>query len=134
MRIRFAAAAVVVAMPLLGACGGQATTVAEPADSPVTSSASAVTPTASAVVPARGSTPSRDFVVGRWGTDGDCELAIDLRADGTSDGPFGDWSYADGVIGFTDEPDFKVTVTVIDATTMESTNATGKTARMTRCP
>jgi hypothetical protein len=57
-----------------------------------------------------------------------------LRPDGTSDGPFGNWTYSDGVIGFVDEPDFKVSVTVIDAQTMESTNDTGKTSTMTRCP
>jgi uncharacterized protein (DUF1684 family) len=61
-------------------------------------------------------------------------LAIDLRADGTSDGPFGKWAYADGVISFPEDPEFKVDVTVIDSKTMESTNDEGKTAQMTRCP
>ena len=83
----------------------------------------------------KGEKPSREFVVGKWGTDGDCDLAIDLRPDGTSDGPFGNWTYTDGVISFADEPDFKVTVTVIDDATMESTNdSSGKTRTMTRCP
>jgi hypothetical protein len=83
----------------------------------------------------KGEKPSREFVVGKWGTNGDCELAIDLRADGTSDGPFGNWTYNDGVIGFVDEPDFKVNVTVIDDSTMESTSeSSGKTQKMTRCP
>ncbi len=78
--------------------------------------------------------PNRDFLIGKWGTDGDCTLAIDLRPDGTSDGPFGNWTYTDGTIGFVGEPDFKVHVTVIDDKTMESTNGSGKTAKMTRCP
>lgn len=74
-------------------------------------------------------------MIGKWGTDGDCELAIDLRADGTSDGPFGDWTYNDGVISFVEEPDFQVAVTVIDENTMESTNSSSeKTTQMTRCP
>ena len=83
---------------------------------------------------AAGEEPDRDFLIGKWGTDGDCELAVDLRADGTSDGPFGDWSYRDGVISVADAPDLKVAVTVVDDATMESTNGQGKTSTMTRCP
>ena len=82
----------------------------------------------------RGDKPNRDFVIGKWGTDGDCTLAIDLRPDGTSDGPFGNWTYNDGVLSFPDDPEFKINVTVIDPNTMESTNGSGKTAKMTRCP
>ncbi len=77
--------------------------------------------------------PSREFVVGKWGTDGDCTLAIDLRPDGTSDGPFGAWTYSDGVISFPDDPEFKVNVTVLDDKTMKSANG-DKTSTMTRCP
>ena len=84
--------------------------------------------------PAKGEQPSREFLIGKWGTDGDCTLAIELRPDGTSDGPFGNWSYKDGVISFADEPDFKVSVTVIDEKTMESSNGSAKTSKMTRCP
>ena len=74
-------------------------------------------------------------MIGKWGTNGDCTMAIDLRPDGTSDGPFGNWQYSDGVISFPEEPDFKVNVTIIDDKTMESTNATNpKAAKMTRCP
>lgn len=100
--------------------------------SEATSAAEATSP---AAAPMKGEKPSREFVVGKWGTNGDCEMAIDLRADGTSDGPFGNWTYTDGVIGFVDEPDFKVTVTVIDDSTMESTSeSSGKSQKMTRCP
>ena len=64
-----------------------------------------------------------------------CVDVIDLRADGTTDGPFGNWTYNDGVIGFADEPDFKVNVTVVDDSTMKSTSdGSGKTMTMTRCP
>ena len=98
-------------------------------------SASAMETTGPAAAPAEGEKPPREFVVGKWGTDGDCELAIDLRADGTTDGPFGNWTYNDGVIGFADEPDFKVNVTVVDDSTMKSTSdGSGKTMTMTRCP
>ena len=74
-------------------------------------------------------------MIGKWGTDGDCTMAIDLRADGTSNGPFGDWTYSDGVISFVDAPDFAVNVTILDDSTMQSINdSTGKTSKMTRCP
>lgn len=100
--------------------------------SEATSAAEATSP---AAAPMKGEKPSREFVVGKWGTNGDCGLAIDLRADGTSDGPFGNWTYTDGVIGFVEEPDFKVNVTVIDDSTMESTSeSSGKSQKMTRCP
>ena len=98
------------------------------------SSAPSQVTTTPAAAPAKGEKPNKEFLIGKWGTNGDCALAIDLRPDGTSDGPFGNWTYNDGVIGFVEEPDFKVSVTVIDDNTMESTNATDKTSKMTRCP
>lgn len=106
---------------VLAACGAQTKPAAE-ASPP------------SAPAPGAGDKPNRDFVIGKWGTDGDCALAVDLRADGSSDGPFGDWSYSDGVISFADAPDLKVAVTVVDDATMESTNDQGKNSMMTRCP
>ena len=141
MELRIATAAV-VALTLAG-CAGQTKPPAEVSDtapSPVLSSVAtgsaatnSVAPTPAAA-PAEGDKPPKDFLIGKWGTNGDCTLAIDLRSDGTSDGPFGNWTYTDGVIGFADEPDFKVNVTVIDDNTMQSINADGKTAKMTRCP
>ncbi len=145
MRIRPALA--VTAALALAACGGQGKPVAEPSSSstqpasPTSVASSPPSPTSTAVAsspaaaPAKGDIPSRDFVVGKWGTDGDCELAIDLRADGSSDGPFGDWAYSDGVISFPEDPGLTVSVTVIDDATMESVNgSSGNTYRMTRCP
>lgn len=137
MKIRLAVG--LIAVLALTACGGQTKPAAatSSASATSTSSASVAAPsevaTTSPAAPAKGETPTREFLIGKWGTNGDCTLAIDLRADGTSDGPFGNWTYSDGVIGFVDEPDFKVNVTVIDAQTMESTN-NGKTSKMTRCP
>jgi hypothetical protein len=129
----------VIAAFALTACGGNTKPVAETSAASATSVASASSTTssqvttASAVAPAAGEKPTREFLIGKWGTKGDCTLAIDLRADGTTDGPFGNWSYSDGVIGFVDEPDFKVNVTVIDAQTMASSNG-DKKSTMTRCP
>lgn len=150
MKIRLAAGA--LAILTLAACGGQtkpaADTSTAPASSASSSSASATTSEASsssvtssaasespAAAPAKGEKPTKEFVIGNWGTDGDCQMAIELRPDGTSDGPFGNWAYSDGVISFPEEPDFKVNVTIIDDNTMESTNATSnKASKMTRCP
>lgn len=119
------------------ACGGQTRPSADKSETSTSTSASTASSsevtTSPAVASGKGDKPTRDFVIGKWGTNGDCALAIDLRADGTSDGPFGKWSYSDGVISFDEEPDFKVNVTVLDENTMESTNE-GKTTKMTRCP
>lgn len=104
---------------------------ARTAPAPVASSPATSSP---AAAPGPGDKPDRAFVVGKWGTDGDCTMAIDLRADGTSDGPFGGWSFDDGVITFADAPDLEILVTVVDPDTMSSTNGSGKTSVMTRCP
>ena len=137
MKVRFALC--IIAVLGLTACGGQTKPAAATSSATAASSASTSAATSShaapssPVAPVAGDKPTREFLIGKWGTNGDCTLAIDLRADGTSDGPFGNWSYTDGVIGFADEPDFKVSVTVIDAQTMQSAND-GKTSKMTRCP
>ncbi len=85
-------------------------------------------------VPATGAPPTREFLIGKWGTDGNCSMVTDLRPDGTTDGPLGNWSYNDGAIDFTQPPGLKVSVTVIDPKTMESTGDGGKKTTMTRCP
>ena len=152
MKVRLAAAA--LAMFALAACGGQtkpaadtstasaSSSATEATSSPATSSPATASPATSsdasaspALAPAAGEKPTREFLIGKWGTDGDCQMAIDLRPDGTSDGPFGNWAYSNGAITFPEEPDFKVNVTIIDDNTMKSTNATtDKPATMTRCP
>ncbi len=135
MKIRFTVAAA-VALALAG-CGGGTESTGHASDEPASPAVSTVAATSTPDTqdaPATGGKPTKEFVVGKWGTDGDCAMAIDLRADGTSDGPFGNWSYSDGVISFADAPELKVNVTVVDDQTMESHNDSGKTAKMTRCP
>ena len=132
MKVRFAVGA--VAMLALAACGGQTKPAADTSTAP-SSSASSSPASSSPATPPKGEKPTKEFLIGKWGTNGDCAMAIDLRPDGTSDGPFGNWDYSDGVISFPEEPDFKVSVTVIDDNTMASTNATSdKPSKMTRCP
>ena len=127
---------VIAAALAISACGGQSRPAAETTSATSVSSATSASVATSAApvgAPAKGETPSREFVVGKWGTNGDCTLAIDLRPDGSSDGPFGAWTYSDGVISFPDDPEFKVSVTVIDDKTMQSANG-DKISTMTRCP
>ena len=124
-----------VSPPPASSSAASVSSAAAPASTSAAPASTSATAASPAATPPKGEKPTREFVIGKWGTDGDCTLAIDLRPDGSSDGPFGPWSYTDGVISFPEEPDFKVSVTVIDAATMESTNGSnGKTARMTRCP
>lgn len=134
MKIQFAFAG---AMALaLAACGSADKPAAAASDAPKAADAAPAASDSAAApgaAPAKGAKPTKDFVVGKWGNDGDCTLAIDLKADGTSDGPFGNWTYNDGVIGFADTPEAKITVTVVDANTMDSKNAQGGVHQMTRC-
>lgn len=136
MMLRIATAAV-AALALAG-CGAQTKPAAEMADaassSPTSSIAASSAAPTPAAAPAKGDQPPKEFLIGKWGTNGDCTLAMDLRPDGTSDGPFGNWTYTDGVIGFADAPDLRISVTVIDDNSMQSTNDDGKTSTMTRCP
>jgi hypothetical protein len=119
----------------LAACGGGDKPAADEAkDAAATETAASTAAVAApATASAAGGAPTKDFVVGKWGTDGDCALAFDLKADGTSDGPFGNWTYSDGVIGFPDTPEAKITVTKVDDKTMDSVNAQGGKHKMTRC-
>ena len=134
MKIRIALAA--SATFVLAACGGAEKPAAQASDASGSAAASSAAPasSAAAAAPAKGAKPAKEFVVGKWGTDGDCKLAMDLRADGPTDGPFGNWSYADGVITFADAPEMKIEVTVVDDKTMDSKNSGGGNHKMTRCP
>ena len=132
MKIRLTVAPI-AAVLVLAACGGQSKPAAESSEVPASSAESRAAATSVVAAPGKGETPPRDFIVGKWGTDGDCEMATDLRADGTSDGPFGDWTYSDGAISFVDVPELKITVTVIDDDSMRSDNGES-TSTMTRCP
>lgn len=87
-----------------------------------------------AATPAKGDKPSKEFMIGKWGEAGDCVMAIDFKADGTTDGPFGNWALNDGVLTMADAPQ-KVHVVVVDAKTMESRlDGKGDPKMMTRCP
>lgn len=81
-----------------------------------------------------GEAPSKEFMIGKWGQDGDCTLAIGFNADGTTDGPFGNWNLDAGVLTMADAPQ-KVHIKVVDANKMESRlDGKGEPKMMTRCP
>lgn len=130
----FAASALALTV---AACGSADKPEAAASDAAAASSEAApaadAAPAAAGAAPAAGAKPTKEFVVGKWGTDGDCAMAMDLKADGTSDGPFGNWTYADGAISFVEAPEMKIEVTVVDDKTMQSKNAQGGSHKMTRC-
>jgi hypothetical protein len=111
-----------------------ATAAASEAASPAASEAAATPPAAGNAAFTAGQPPSKEFMIGKWGEAGDCQLAIDFKADGTTDGPFGDWKLENGILTMADAPQ-KVAVVVVDANKMESRlDGKGDPKMMTRCP
>lgn len=101
----------------------EATTASEPA---------ATTAAAAPVAAAPGSKPTKDFMVGKWGEEGDCNLAIEFKADGTMVGPFEKWNLEDGVLEMVGNPQ-KISLTVVDDKTMESQIGNDPKHKLTRC-
>jgi hypothetical protein len=130
----FAAAGAVL---LLAACGSAdeaekaesaAPEAAAPAEAPAAAEAAA--PAGPAVA---GAKPTKEFLVGKWGEDGDCTLAIDFKADGSMDGPVEKWNLDDGKLEMVGMPQ-KMHLTVVDDKTMESRlDGTGEPRKLTRC-
>ena len=111
-----------------------AATTAE-ASSPAAAPASeaAAAPATAAAAPAAGAAPTKEFMAGSWGTDGDCELAIGFKADGSMDGPFDGWKLDGNVLTMIGNPQTS-TLTVVDQKTLSAkNNASGKTFKLTRC-
>lgn len=134
MKFRIAFAA--VAALALSACGSSDTAEAPAADEAASAEAAAPEEVAAAepaAAPAKGEKPTKEFMVGKWGEDGDCVMAIDFKADGTTDGPFGNWNLEDGVLTMADAPQ-KVHLTVVDEKTIDSKlDGKGASKMMTRC-
>ena len=101
----------------------EATTASEPA---------ATTAAAAPVAAAPGSKPTKDFMVGKWGEEGDCALALEFKADGTMVGPFEKWNLEDGVLEMVGNPQ-KISLTVVDDKTMESQIGNDPKHKLTRC-
>jgi hypothetical protein len=120
----------------LAACSESKTAeeAAAPAAAAAAPAGDAAAPAAAAAAPAAGAAPTKEFMVGNWGTDGDCELAIGLKADGTMDGPFDGWKLDGNVLTMIGNPQTS-TLTVVDDKTVSAKNSeSGKTFKLTRCP
>ncbi len=113
-------------------------------EAPAADASEAATPDAAAPVPAAadaspasaaaGSVPTRDFMVGKWGDNGDCALAIEFKADGSMIGPVDKWELDDkGVLTMVGMPQ-KMHLKVIDSDNMESRlDGTGEPRKINRC-
>jgi len=122
--------AITLAAALLLAGCGEKQDAAAPAKAEADAAAS---PAAAAAAPAAGGAPTKEFMVGKWGEDGECELAIDFKADGTMVGPVDKWELEDGKLTMVGLPQ-KMHLKVIDDKTMESRlDGTGEPRKLTRC-
>jgi hypothetical protein len=91
------------------------------------------TAASAAATPAAGAPPTKEFMVGKWGDNGDCQLAIEFKADGSMVGPSDHWELNGSELTFKDFPD-KMVLTVVDANTMTSRlNGTGEPHKLNRC-
>ncbi len=129
--------AVAGAALLLAACGSAKEEDAATKDAVAAPAAAAEPAVADAAAPAgpveAGSKPTREFMLGKWGEDGDCVLAIDFKADGTMDGPVEKWSLEDGKLLMEGMPQ-KMHLKVVDDKTMESQiDGKGEVSKLTRC-
>jgi hypothetical protein len=132
MKLQMVAAA--SAALLLAACGSADEAAAPAAD--LASEAATPEPAAAAAPTGpveAGAKPTKEFMVGKWGEDGDCTLAIDFKADGSMDGPVEKWNLEDGKLEMVGMPQ-RMHLTVIDDKTMESRiDGTGDPRKLTRC-
>ncbi len=119
----------------LASCGGAKKSEGEAA-TPAESAAPANSAAATADAPAAAAdaAPTKAQVVGSWGDNGDCSLAIEFKADGSMVGPFEKWELDDkGVLTMIGNPQ-KMHLKVVDDKTMESRlDGTGEPHKLTRC-
>jgi hypothetical protein len=127
----------------LMACGGSesadnAATTAEAAANgaeatPAANAAESTANATAAAAPAAGAAPTKEYLLGAWGEDGNCELPITFKADGTMDGPVDRWELNGAVLTMVGLPQ-TFTLSVIDEKTMESrAGGTDEPHKLTRC-
>ena len=136
--MKFAIVLAATAAMALSACSKSKTAdeAAAPADAAAAAAPAgdaAAPAAAAAAAPAAGAAPTREFMVGSWGTDGDCEMAIGFKADGSMDGPFDGWKLEGNVLTMIGNPQTSA-LTVVDDKTLSAKNSeSGKTFKLTRC-
>ncbi len=124
--------AAVAALSLTACKSETADTTAEATTAASEPAATTAAATAAPVAAAPGSKPTKDFMVGKWGEEGDCALALEFKADGTMVGPFEKWNLEDGVLEMVGNPQ-KISLTVVDDKTMESQIGNDPKHKLTRC-
>lgn len=126
---------------MLVACGGQPATNEAAADTANSAEATPAAETSEAApaadaataTPAKGAAPTKEFMVGKWGEAGECELALEFKADGSLVGPVDRWELNGAELTLVGLPQ-KMVLSVIDDKTMESRlDGTGQPRRLTRC-
>jgi hypothetical protein len=113
--------------------GAEAANTAEPAatENGAETASNAAVPAAAA--PAAGDAPTKEFLVGSWGENGDCSLPIEFKADGSMVGPFEKWELNGAELTMVGNPE-KFVLSVVDDKTMTSRiNGTGEPHKLTRC-
>ncbi len=82
-------------------------------------------------------TLDRDFLIGTWSNEGDCNVTVAFAADGgyaTADGLQGQWSLAGDTLTLEGEAgSATMTIIPIDRNTMEVVGEDGSHERSTRC-
>jgi hypothetical protein len=123
---------------IAAAAGALMLSACNKSEAPAAEASEAATPDAAAPAPAdaaaAGGAPTKDFMVGKWGDNGDCALAIEFKADGSMVGPVDKWELDDkGVLTMVGLPQ-KMHLKVIDSDNMESRlDGTGEPRKINRC-
>jgi hypothetical protein len=119
---------------MLSACNRSEAPAADASEAATPDAAAPVPAAADAAPAAAGGVPDKAFMVGKWGDAGDCQMAIDFKADGSMEGPVDKWELDDkGVLTMVGMPQ-KMHLKVIDQDTMESRlDGTGEPRKINRC-
>jgi hypothetical protein len=115
----------------LSACGEAKAPEAAPSEAAPAASAPATAASAPAAA-ASGGAPSKDFMVGKWGEEGGCDMALEFKADGSMVGPFERWELNGSDLTMVGNPQ-TIRLTVIDNDTMQSQVADSAPRKLKRC-
>jgi hypothetical protein len=119
-----------IAALALAACSGSESPAPEASET-ATAEATEAAPAAAPAV-AAGEAPTNEYLVGKWGEAPNCAMAMTFNADGTiTDGPTDKWTLTGNTLDLGGL--FKMTITVVDADTMETLNDGGGKTTLKRC-
>jgi hypothetical protein len=116
----------------LAACSGSDNPAPEASETATAAATEAAAAPSGDAAAATGAAPTADYLVGKWGQAPDCSLPMTFNADGTiTDGPTDKWTLTGNTLDLGGL--FKMTLTVIDADTMETVNEGGGKTKLMRC-